>query len=83
MGPDQERRDRVETIKGDARDTLDEVKERAKAGAERAKRAVEGEQMPLGERVASRAKEAAHNLKADVDKTKREVRDDATREEGV
>jgi hypothetical protein len=54
-----------------------------KAGGERVKRAVEGDQMPLGERVASHAKEAAHDMKADFDKTKREVRDDATREEGV
>jgi hypothetical protein len=78
MEREQQERDRIETIKGDVRDTVDEAKERAKADAERAKRAVEGEQMPLGERVASNVKEAAHNLKAEFDKTKR-----ATREEGA
>jgi hypothetical protein len=83
MERDDVRRDRVETVKDDARDTFDEAKERVKAGGERVKRAAEGDQMPLGERVASHVKEAAHNLKADTDKTKREVRDDATREEGV
>jgi hypothetical protein len=83
MERDDTRRDRVETIKNDARDALDEAKERVKAGAEKAKRAVEGDRMPLGERVASHVKEAAHDAKADLDKTKREVRDDATREEGV
>ncbi|HTJ27780.1 MAG TPA: hypothetical protein VMA36_16610 [Candidatus Limnocylindria bacterium] len=83
MERDQARRDRVDTVKNDTRDAFDEAKERVKAGGERVKRAVEGDQMPLGERVASHAKEAAHDMKADFDKTKREVRDDATREEGV
>jgi hypothetical protein len=68
-------RDRLETVKGDTKDALDEAKHRAAAGAEKAKRAVEGDAMPLGERVASHAKEAGHNIAADVDKTKREVRD--------
>ena len=65
----------VETIKGDAKDTLDEAKHRVMAGGEKAKRAVEGDQMPLGERVASHVKEMGHDLKADVDKSKRELRD--------
>jgi hypothetical protein len=47
------------------------------AGAEKVKRAVEGDGMPLGDRVASHVKEAGHDLKADYDKTKRDVRDDA------
>lgn len=83
MERDQVRRDNVDTIKNDTRDAFDEAKERVKAGGERAKRAVEGDQMPLGERVASHVKEAGHNVRADFDKSKREVRDDATREEGV
>ncbi|MDB5069189.1 MAG: hypothetical protein JWM87_300 [Candidatus Eremiobacteraeota bacterium] len=33
----------VDTIKGDTHDVLDEGKERVKAGAEKAKRAVEGD----------------------------------------
>jgi hypothetical protein len=67
-------RDSVETIKADTRDTLDEAKERVKAGGEKAKRAVEGDSMPLGDRLASNVKEMGHDLKADLDKAKREVR---------
>jgi hypothetical protein len=66
----------VDTIKGDTRDALDEVKHRVQAGGEKVKRAVEGDSMPLGDRVASHVKEAGHDLKADFDKTKRDVRDD-------
>jgi hypothetical protein len=66
----------VDTIKGDTRDALDEVKHRVQAGGEKVKRAVEGDNMPLGDRVASHVKEAGHDLKADFDKTKRDVRDD-------
>ncbi len=68
-------RDRVDTIKGDTADMVDETKHRVEAGAEKAKRAVEGDAMPLGDRVASHVKEAGHNLAADVDKAKRDVRD--------
>jgi hypothetical protein len=68
-------RDRLETVKGDTKDALDEAKHRAASGAEKVKRAVEGDAMPLGERVASQVKEAGHNIAADVDKAKREVRD--------
>ncbi len=65
----------ADTIKGDTHDALDEAKHRVQAGAEKVKRAVEGDSMPLGERVASHVKEAGHDLKADIDKTKRDVRD--------
>jgi hypothetical protein len=68
-------RDPMKTVKGDTADMLDEAKQRVQAGAEKAKRAVEGDAMPLGERVASHVKEAGHNLKADVDNAKRDVRD--------
>ena len=68
-------RDRLETIKGDTHDALDEAKERVQAGGERVKRAVEGDSMPLGERVGSHVKEMGHDVKAEVDKTKRETRD--------
>jgi hypothetical protein len=68
-------RDTVDTIKGDTKDALDEAKHRVMAGGEKAKRAVEGDQMPLGERVASHVKEMGHDLKADVDKSKRDLRD--------
>ncbi|HWT05530.1 MAG TPA: hypothetical protein VN224_07220 [Xanthomonadales bacterium] len=74
---ENETRRTVDTIKGDTHDALDEAKHRVQAGAEKVKRAVEGDDMPLGDRVASHVKEAGHDLKADYDKTKREVRDDA------
>jgi hypothetical protein len=66
----------MKTIKGDTHDVLDEAKERVKAGGEKAKRAVEGDNMPLGDRVASHVKEMGHDLRADYDKTKRDVRDE-------
>ena len=65
----------VDTIKGDTHDALDEAKERVKAGGEKVKRAVEGDQMPLGERLGSHVKELGHELKADYDKSKRDARD--------
>jgi hypothetical protein len=68
-------RDRLETIKGDTADALDEAKHRVKAGGEKAKRAVEGDAMPMGDRIASHVKEAGHNLAGDVDRAKRDVRD--------
>jgi hypothetical protein len=68
-------RDRVDTLKGDTHDALDEAKERIKAGGEKVKRAVEGDSMPVGDRVASHVKEMGHDVKAEYDKTKRETRD--------
>jgi hypothetical protein len=71
--------DKLNTLKHDTKDTLDEAKNRAQAGGERVKRDVAGDSMPLGERVASNVKEALHNTKADYDAAKRDVRhDDAT-----
>jgi hypothetical protein len=70
-----ERRDKVDTIKGDTHDALDEMKERVKAGGEKVKRAVAGDEMPLGDRLASHVKEMGHDVKADYDKSKRDVRD--------
>ena len=65
----------VETLKGDTRDAVDEAKQRVLAGGEKAKRAVEGDRMPLGDRIASHVKETGHEFRAEVDKTKRDVRD--------
>jgi hypothetical protein len=65
----------VDTIKGDTSDALDEAKHRVQAGGEKLKRSVEGDDMPLGDRVASHVKEAGHDMKADFDKSKRDVRD--------
>ena len=67
--------DSLDTIKGDTHDALDEAKHRVKAGAEKVKRGLEGDAMPLGDRVASHAKEIGHNVAADVDHAKRDVRD--------
>jgi hypothetical protein len=66
----------VDAIKADTHDALDEAKERVKAGGEKLNRAVQGDDMPLGDRIASHVKEAGHELKAGVDKAKRETRDE-------
>lgn len=68
-------RNPIHTIKEDTKDLADEAKHRTQAMGERAKRGIEGENMPLGERVASNVKEAGHDLKADFDRAKRDVRD--------
>lgn len=75
-------RDNVDTIKADTKDALDEAKNRVQAGGEKLNRAVQGDQMPLGDRVASHVKEAGHSMKAGIDKAKRETRDEA-RDEGI
>lgn len=75
---DDDARRTVDTIKGDTHDLLDEAKHRVQAGGEKVKRALEGDDMPLGERVASHAKELGHDVKADYDKTKRELRDETS-----
>ena len=66
---------RASTIKDDVHDALDETKERVKAGAEKAKRTVQGDSMPLGDRIASHVKETGHDVRADFDQAKRDVRD--------
>jgi hypothetical protein len=71
----ERRNDKLETIKGDTHDALDEAKHRVEAGGEKLNRAAQGDAMPLGDRVVSHAKEIGHNLHADVDKAKRDVRD--------
>ena len=74
----------IETIKGDTADTIDEVKHRVAAGGEKMKRAVEGDSMPLGERIGSHVKEMGHDVAADVHRSKRDVRDEAVRtEDGI
>lgn len=77
---DRKDRETAETIKADTHDAMDEAKHRVAAGAEKVKRAVQGDAtMPLGDRIVSHVKEAGHNLKADVDKASRETRDAQTR----
>lgn len=77
MERDDTQRDRtVDTVKGDTRDTIDEAKHRVAAGGEKMKRAVEGDRMPLGDRIASHVKEAGHDIAGDADRASRDVRHD-------
>ncbi|BDE08096.1 hypothetical protein WPS_33720 [Vulcanimicrobium alpinum] len=71
---DTDRDDAVNTIKGDMRDAIDEAKHRVAAGGEKMKRAVEGDRMPLGDRIVSHVKEAGHDIAADADRASRDVR---------
>ncbi len=72
-------RAKMESVKADVKDGVDEAKHRAQAAAEHASRTIKGDNQSLGEKIASNVKEAGHNLAADVDKAKRDVRhDDAT-----
>lgn len=57
----------------DLKNVGDEMKNRVGAGAEKAKRAVEGDDMPVGDRIGSHVKEAGHNIKAEFDKGEREA----------
>lgn len=69
-------KDTLNTIKADTKDAVDETKHRVEAGGEKLNRAVQGDDMPLGDRIASHVKEAGHEMKAGVDKAKRETRDE-------
>ena len=80
MDRDTRDRDKVETLKNDTHDAVDELKERVEAGAERVNRTVRGGDMSVTERIGSHARELKHDIKGDVDRAKREMRDDAARE---
>jgi gas vesicle protein len=67
-------RDTLKNVKADTKDTLDEAKHRTQAAGEHLSRDVQGDAMPLGDRVKSNVKEALHNTTADIDAAKREVR---------
>ncbi len=67
-------RNTIDTIKDDVRDGADEAKHRAQAAGEHLSRDVQGDAMPLGDRIVSHVKEAGHKLAADFDKAKRDVR---------
>jgi hypothetical protein len=72
-------KDTLGTIRDDVHDSVDEAKNRAQAGGEKLNRDVQGDAMPLGDRIMSNIKEAGHNIAAEFDKAKRDVRhDDAT-----
>ena len=71
---DNETRKTVETLKADTHDTLDEAKHRAQAGGERLNREVQGDAMPLGERIKSNLSELTHDASAELDRAKRDLR---------
>ena len=76
-------KEKVDTLKHDTKDTVDEAKNRAQAAGEHLKRNLSGDSMPLGERIASNVKEVAHNTKADIDAAKRDVRHGANTDDKV
>jgi hypothetical protein len=59
----------------DAKDAAHEADHRVQAGTEHIKREILGETMNPAEKAVSHVKEAGHNVAADVDKAKRDVRD--------
>ena len=59
----------------DAKDAAHEADHRVKAGTEHVKREILGDAMNPAEKAVSHVKEAGHNVAADVDKAKRDVRD--------
>ena len=56
------------------RDTVSEAKHRTAAGAEKIDRETDPGTMTEGERLRSALNETKHNIEADIDKGKREVR---------
>ena len=66
--------EQLNTLKHATKDTIDEAKNRAQAGGEKLKRGVEGDSMPMGDRIVSNVKETLHNTAADIDAAKRDVR---------
>ena len=52
-----------------------EADHRVRAGTEHIKREILGDAMDPAEKAVSQVKEAGHNVAADVDKAKREIRD--------
>ena len=68
--------DRIETLKADVSDGVDEAKHRAQATGERASRDIQGDHQSLGDKIVSNVKEAGHNVAAEFDKAKREARHD-------
>jgi hypothetical protein len=59
----------------DAADAIKEGVHRGEADSERAKRTIAGDQMTPGEKAGSIANEIGSDIKADIDKSKRNIRD--------
>ena len=70
-------KEKLDMLKHDTKDTIDEAKQRAQAAGEKVKRGVEGDAMPMGERIVSNVKESLHNAAADIDAAKRDIRHEA------
>jgi hypothetical protein len=64
----------VDKLTDNVKDTVNEAGHRSDARAEQAKRDVAGDTMTPGEKVGSAVNQAKNNLQADVDATKRDVR---------
>ena len=73
-----ESKDKLNTLKHDTKDAVDEATHRTQAAGEHLKRDVSGDAMPLGDRIASNVKETVHKTQADIDAAKRDVRHGAT-----
>jgi hypothetical protein len=71
-------KEKLNTLKHDSKDAIDEAKNRTQAAGEKLKRGVEGGSMPMGDRIVSNVKETLHNTAADIDAAKRDVRHGAT-----
>jgi archaellum component FlaC len=71
-------KEKLDTLKHDTKDVASEVKHRAQAAGEHVKRSVEGDTMPMGDRIVSNVKETVHKTQADIDAAKRDVRHGAT-----
>jgi hypothetical protein len=67
-------KEKLNTLKHDSKDAIDEAKNRTQATGEKLKRGVEGDSMPMGDRIVSNVKETLHNTAADIDAAKRDVR---------
>ena len=67
--------DNLKKAVDDTKDALHEIKHRSEAGIEHATRDIAGDEMTTGEKVKSFVHEDVENTKADIDKTKRVIRD--------
>jgi hypothetical protein len=68
-------KDGLKKAGADVKDALNEAGHRANAASEQASRDVAGDQMTTGEKVGSMFRQGTETVKADVDKTKRDLRD--------
>ncbi len=65
---------KIDTLKHDTKDAASELKHRAQAAGEHLKRDAAGDEMPMGDRIASNVKETVHKTQADIDAAKRDIR---------